>query len=184
MEFLTWKLKNHNILIAIVIWVFSLSQPAMGFSEDEVKGAYLSKFGEFVEWPPGTFPGKGAPLVIGIFEGDSVSDYLDIIAKTKIVSTRSIIVLKITKLSQIQDAQILYISQNEMRKWSQIKNLIKNKPILTVVEKGFGLGPMICFTNQNNKIRFEIDLDAVKNANLRLSSELINLAVNIKRSDQ
>src|SRR6266700_7057796 len=45
--------------------------------ENQIKAVFLFNFAQFVEWPARAFPGKEAPLVIGILGEDPFGNYLD-----------------------------------------------------------------------------------------------------------
>jgi hypothetical protein len=55
---------------------------------------------------------------------------------------------------------------------------LHNAPILTVGETpGFlGEGGMICFRNEKDRIRFDINLDAARTASLKVGSRLLMMA--------
>ena len=60
-------------------------------------------------------------------------------------------------------------------------NHFNAKPVLIVTEvnKRIPKGAMINLLNRDNKIRFELNLTEAKESNLRISSQLVNLAENV-----
>jgi hypothetical protein len=67
---------------------------------------------------------------------------------------------------------------NDPEQSSGIVNTLKGKSILTIGDQPWFLEQdgMIRFVNSDNKIRFQINVDAVKEAGLEVSSKLLRLA--------
>jgi hypothetical protein len=76
------------------------------------------------------------------------------------------------------NCHILFISSYEKRHIQEILKSIKGLNILTIGDTdGFARkGIVINFYTEGQKIRFEINLDAAKRANLTISSRLLSLA--------
>ena len=73
---------------------------------------------------------------------------------------------------------ILFISSSEEKRLAKILEILKDSSVLTVGEmKQFAQsGGMVNFTIKENKIRFEINVDAAVRAELKISSKLLKLA--------
>ena len=74
--------------------------------------------------------------------------------------------------------QILFIGESQQKRAPSLLTRIQGNPILTVgdTEHFVQDGGMIGFLLEENKIRFEINLEAAEHAKLRLSSRLLALA--------
>ena len=77
---------------------------------------------------------------------------------------------------------MLFVSSSEALHLSQIKESLKGKCVLTIGEtEGFAqTGGVINFTLEENKVRFEINVDAAERSHLKISSKLLALAKVVK----
>lgn len=82
----------------------------------------------------------------------------------------------------MKECQILFISTPEKEIMLEILSKIKDRPILTVSETNdfCQSGGVINFIAVNNKIRFEINVEAAKRSDLIISSKLLKLSKIIK----
>ena len=78
----------------------------------------------------------------------------------------------------MRDCKILFVSTSEKAHADEIIQLVKWLPILTVGETpGFAeRGGVIRFTVEDNRVRFEVNVDAAHQADLNISSRLLTLA--------
>ena len=79
----------------------------------------------------------------------------------------------------MEACHILFISSSEEERLAKIIETLKDSSILTVGEvKQFAQrGGIINFIVKENKIRFEINVDAAERAKLKISSKLLKLAI-------
>ncbi|MBC8097745.1 MAG: YfiR family protein, partial [Akkermansiaceae bacterium] len=73
---------------------------------------------------------------------------------------------------------VLFIDASEKERLQEIIPKVKNLPVLTVGESDEFLeaGGIIKFIKKENKVRFEVDLNASRLAGLQISSKLLSLA--------
>jgi hypothetical protein len=145
-------------------------------AEYAIKGAFLVKFGAFVEWPPNTFASRGAPFVIGILGDDPFGSDLDRSAQKTTVQDRPVVFKRYQRVEQAKDAQILYISATTLERREYILSRLRDENVLTVTDKSPSPGGIISLVIQENKVRFDIDAEAAERAGLKLSSKLLALA--------
>jgi hypothetical protein len=79
---------------------------------------------------------------------------------------------------------MVFISVSEKARLREILEGVKEKNILTVSDiEGFSrLGGMIELVLDDERVRFEVNLDATTKAGLELSSELLKVARAVRRS--
>jgi hypothetical protein len=94
------------------------------------------------------------------------------------VNDRPLVVQRYHRLGEIKTCHVLFISRTESARLEEILASLKGRSILTVGDTDdFALrGGMIRFVTEKNKIRMRINLEAVKAANLTISSKLLRLA--------
>ena len=144
--------------------------------EYQVKAAYLFNFAHFVTWP--SQESSRTPLVIGILGDDPFGSYLDEAVRGQKVINRPLTIQRFRRSTELRNCNILFISQSEKDRATQIISSLKGRSILTVSDMdGFAdSGGMIQFITAQNKIRVRINLNAVKAANMKVSSKLLSVA--------
>lgn len=154
---------------------FAQSSPSR---EHRVKAVFLFNFAQFVEWPDSAFAGPKDPLVVGILGEDPFQDFLDEVVKGESVRNRPIVVKRFKKPEDIKSCHVLFIGASEAPRLDTIITSLKERQILTVGESEtfYSRGGMVCFTTEGGKVRLKINLDAVQEANLIVSSKLLRLA--------
>jgi hypothetical protein len=150
---------------------------AGSYEEYQVKAAFLHKFAKFVEWPSAAFSSDADPFVLCISGKDPFGKALDTL-QDKTVGNRKFVIKKFQSMEEAVKCHILYISSSEKSGLQQILKAVRNKQILTVGDtEGFAQsGGMINFTMQEGKVQFEINPQAVKQAGLTVSSQLLKVS--------
>jgi hypothetical protein len=148
--------------------------------EYPVKGAYLFKFGDFVEWPKDSFPEAGSPFIIGILGEDPFGPELDDMVQNRTVQGRQAIVKRYKNIDDAKAAHILYIGANKAERLEQIEASLNGKSVLTVSDESKEAAGIVNFTVLDNKVRFEIDPAAAHRASLKVSSKLLSVAIIVR----
>jgi len=149
--------------------------------EYQVKAAFLYHFAQFVEWPEETFKDAGSPLTYCTIGEDPFQGSLDAALNAKTIGARSFRVLHFRQPQEIQGCQVLFVRASEKKLLGAILASVKGNSILTVGDSEHFVqeGGMIGFCLEDNKIRFEINLETVQKAKLRISSRLLALAKSV-----
>ena len=156
--------------------------PANSAAEEySVKAAFLFHFAQFVEWPEETFKDANSPLTYCAVGNDPFQGSLDTILSGKTIGTRSFRVLHFQQPQEIQGCQVLFIGAGEKKRLPEILAKTKANSVLTVGESEHFAqeGGMIGFVLEENKIRFEINVETAQKAKLKISSRLLALAKNV-----
>ncbi len=143
-----------------------------------IKAAFLYNFAKFTEWPAGTFPDGSAPLDICVFGEDPFGAALDSIAG-KAIRGRTVAVHRVASIEEGAACHLLFISASEATRLSGILQSLRDRPVLTIADMpdfARAGGIINLKTNEEEKIRFEINVAIAKRAGLKLSSKLLNLA--------
>jgi uncharacterized protein DUF4154 len=145
-------------------------------TEYEVKAAFLYNFARFVEWPPETL--RAEPFVIAVLGRDPFGTVLDETVSGKTVAGRPIQVRRASRVEEVRDAQIVFVSASEAPNTPAILKALERPGLLTVGEvEGFAeRGGAINFTVQSRRVRFEINPVRAQQAQLKVSSQLLKLA--------
>jgi hypothetical protein len=150
-------------------------------SEYLIKAGFIYNFAKLVEWPTTAFAQPDSPIVIGILGDDPFGSTLDRIVADKKINGRGFAVkrLKWTReLKDLRDCNILFVSSSEREHLDSVVEAVKWLPVLTIGDTpGFARrGGIMNFTLEDNKIRFEVNVEAAKHADLTISSRLLTLA--------
>lgn len=188
--------QNHGSLqcrLSIVVVILLLIAPSSGLraqqskaSEFEVKAAYLYNFGRFVQWSPAAASTKGNSFPICVFGQDPFGTILDTILSGESIDGKAVVAKRISKAQDAIDCRVLYISSSEDSHLKEILAGLDKAGVLTVsdIPQFSQRGGMIQFVVVANKIRFEVNLTSAQDAGLTLSSDLLKVAVAVRKSQQ
>jgi hypothetical protein len=153
-------------------------------SEYQVKAAYLYNFGRFVKWPAGVAAGKGDSFPVCVLGGDPFGPILDSTLAGEALEGKPVAIRRIAKEQDAADCRILFVSSTEEHHLKEILAAIEQAGVLTVSDiPGFSRrGGMIQFVMEGDRVRFEINLATAESAKLVLSSELLKVAVAVRRN--
>jgi hypothetical protein len=174
------------ITITCLLFAMALGSHAEGLdssdsSEYLIKAGFIYNFAKLVEWPASAFTQSDSPIVIGILGDDPFGPMLDRIVADKKINGRGFVVkrLKWSKdLRGLRDCNILFVSSSEREHADTVVDAMKSLPVLTIGDAaGFARrGGIINFLLEDNKVRFEVNVEAAKHADLAVSSRLLTLA--------
>ncbi|MBK8816783.1 MAG: YfiR family protein [Methylococcaceae bacterium] len=178
--------------LSVLLVVFPLTGIAQEkiFGEDTLKALYSYKFALFTDWPEIKLNDSHTTIefcIIGrnpfgqtaleAIEGKPVKD------KRLHVEVYSNGVLSEESL---QNCHVVFISTSETQRLPALLNSLQPFPILTVSDiPGFSnRGGMVTFIKSGDHIQFEINPDAIKQAELSISSKIIELAKLVKTTKE
>lgn len=141
--------------------------------------AFLYNFLKLSEWPPEALSNE---LSLCAIQSSDYSINVDSLAGKEIQSAT----LKIKHLTQGDSAdgcQLLYIPEDEkpirVREWLKT---MENKPVLTVsgITGFLDQGGMIELVSDGNHLQFEVNLDAVEQVGIKMSSKMLQIAQKVR----
>ncbi len=153
--------------------------------EYNVKAAFLYSFGRYVEWPKEAFAERSGAFVIGVCGEDPFGQILDRIAQSKTIQGRHIIIQRMATIEELQPCHILFVSRSiPLAQQIAIINKMRDKWTLLVGEvPGFAeRGGGINFFLEGGTVRFEINVEAVRQEKLLLDAKLLNLGKKVAES--
>ena len=155
-----------------------LSAQAAAPTQDEVEAAYLYNFAKFVTWPATT---KSDVLNVCILGKDPFGNTLDQIVAGETIDNRHLAVLRLANEHLVQPCAILFIGESESSHLERDLAAVAQLPILTVSDiPGFMKnGGTIQFVLQENRVRFEVNLNAARKCGIVLSSQLLKVATRV-----
>jgi hypothetical protein len=151
--------------------------------EQRVKAVSLYKFLGYVDWPPASFPQPDSPYVVGIIDADDIADELARISIGHSLYNRPVNVRKLRAGDSLDDIDVLFIGRIDKARQAQILKSAQSRPILTITDTdgALALGSMINFRLVDDRVRFEVSLDAVEKSKLKISSRMLSVALLVAR---
>ena len=161
----------------LALWVASADAQETKRGEYEVKAAFVYNFLKFIEWPDKAFAESPSTINLCIVGEDSFDNAMRIFEGDK-VSNKTIEIKRPKSLQDIKICRVIFISKSEKERLPQILKATRGLNILTIGDTDTfeQQGVIINFSIVENKIRFEIDVNAARRAGIRISSKLLNLA--------
>jgi hypothetical protein len=116
--------------------------------------------------------------VIGVFGKDPFGSYLEETVRGETINGHPFVVRRFKNVREIEECHILFINPAKADQLKQVMDSLKTRKVLTVgdVPTFSKEGGMVGFFTENNKIRIRINIEAVKNAELVISSKLLRVA--------
>ncbi len=155
------------------------AQPAA--LERSVKAAFLYKFLGYTEFPANAFGDAAAPVVIGVVGSEEMAAELARIVAGRTVHNRPIVV------KQFRDADnpgvhLLFVAGADCARAAGVLRQAR-PPMLLVTECGSGLqaGAIINFKIVEERVRFDVSLEAADKNNIKLSSRLLSVANHVSK---
>jgi len=147
-------------------------------TEYQIKAAFLYNFAKFVEWPAQAFPGPTSPMVVGVLGENAFGDNLERAIRDKTVNNHPFQFKQFHSVTEATNCQILFISASEKSRLPRILAGLRGTSVLTVSETDqfIKAGGMINFVIEDNRVHFQINDQAAKQAGLKISSKLLSLA--------
>ena len=88
-----------------------------GFSEYDVKAAFLYNFGKFIQWPTNAFASANAPLVIGIYGNNPFGQNIASVVRGKKINGHPVVARPVSP-NELKSARF-FSSANRSRKKSK-----------------------------------------------------------------
>lgn len=149
-------------------------------SEAELKVAYLFNFAKFAEWPTVSLA-PGAPITICSVGKDAFGDALTHL-ETKSVQGHAVKVRRGLRVEELRGCHLAYFGAGEERMWADAVRTAESQAILTLGDTdGFvDQGGMIGLAKRDNRITFDVNVEAAHRAGIRLSSQVLKLARTVR----
>ena len=151
--------------------------------EYELKAAFLYNFAKFVEWPEESLAGDTA-LAVCVLGDDPFGGTLERTLAGKTVRDHALVLRRFAKPADVRGCHVLFVNVDP-RELTTTLRALEGRGALTVGDAdGFAeRGGMIGFVTDEQRLRFEVNLDAIERAKLRVSSQMLKLATRVLKSD-
>lgn len=169
-----------RLFLALCLLAGAAPQPCRAeLTEVQIKSAYVFNFIKFAEWPASAAR-PGDKIRLCVIGSDPMYSSLSALEGRK-AGGYELHVTRPGAGETLSSCHVLYIGEREQRRLVPVIKSLGTAPVLTIsdipgfAERGGGIGLL----QGNDRMLFEVNLAATRNAGLRLSSQMLNLAANI-----
>jgi hypothetical protein len=175
-----------HLLALAVLWAFTgtlFLHAQSSPTEYQVKAAYLYNFGKFVEWP-GKDTGSETSFNICVLGQDPFGSTFGSTIGGESIKGKSVLLKSIPRAQEAVGCHILFISSSEEPHLKEILAALDKTSVLTVSDMPHFTrrGGMIQFVMEANRVRFEVNLTSTERTGLTVSSQLLKVAISVRRS--
>ncbi len=171
------------LCLAIVVGAAAHPVPLHGqrAPESKLKAAIVSKFPQFVDWPATALSGRTTTDICVVAPDPFGADLRDLVAG----DARDGRPLTVREVNADQDAtscQILYLPVPMSAASRALLQKTAPLPVLTIGEdeRFLDLGGIVRLRTVNGRVRFDVNLTAAQRAGVRISSQVLELALTVR----
>lgn len=142
----------------------------------EVYSMMLFNFIKYVQWPDHDQTGE---FVIGVVGNQDIYNTLTAWYGGKAKGSKTFVVRKFASAADMSDCHVVFLDRSKSGEFEAINSKTKGKGTLLITDRhGLGeRGSCINFKTVNDKLRFEMNQQAIQASNLKVSGALTSLAI-------
>jgi hypothetical protein len=168
------KIKNAVLPIAFTLCICGTSYLYASSGNYTVYSVFIYNFIKYLVWPQ-----DNEKVTVVVWNNPEAAEELTKMAKAKSTPTREIIVKNISDESGLANAHLLFVPTNSSSAFLKIADKLRSKPIVVVTEEPdlTEKGASMSFKVVSEKIRFQMNNEALRSTGLKVSSTLEALAI-------
>ena len=152
--------------------------------ERRVKAAFLIKFLGYAEFPANAFADANAPLTIGVVNADDLAAELARIVAGRTVGNRAIAVRALHESEIGAPVHMLFVGGTDAGRVGRLLRQANTLLAVTESENGLPQGSAINFRVIDERVRFDVALEAAERNGVKLSSRLLTVANHVQKGAQ
>jgi len=165
----------RRALLLACLALCAMEARAQQATEASVKAAFLYKFPGYVEWP--TAPPASTPFVIGVAGSEEVAEELERLVPGRQIHGRPVTVRRVRETEAVRGIQVLFVGRAEPNARAYLRAAREAGALgVTENERGLEQGSAINFVTMEDRVGFEVSVDAAEKASLRISSRMLAIA--------
>jgi hypothetical protein len=147
--------------------------------ESRLKAAFISKVPQFVEWPAAPAAASNPPFTFCVAPPNPFGPALAELIAGETLNGRPYAIREVDRDDVLGSCHVLYVPANGR---ATLLARVENRPVLTIGEAAGFLdrGGMVLLRVASGRLQFEINIEPAQRAGLRISSQLLRLAVNVR----
>ena len=139
--------------------------------------AFIYQFTNYVEWPDNAFESKTSPLHICVVGNEAMFENLSKLTSGKKFNDRSIELHHYESIDEVKSCHLLFVGSEVLE---ESETMPEGHELITLTvgdSKSFTRnGGVIRLFESQSKVRIEINIDAAKRGEFKISSKLLALA--------
>jgi hypothetical protein len=154
---------------------------AQSLSERRLEAAVISKFPQFVEWPPASLNNRST-IDLCVAAPDPFGADLDDLVSNEGVNGRALAVRRVGRDDDLAACQLLFVPAEAGTTRPAILQRAAALPILTISDapQFLDAGGVIRLRLVDGRMRFDVNVAAAQRVGLRISSQLLRLALTVR----
>lgn len=150
--------------------------------EYRIKAAFLLNFIRYTTWPAECFADEKAPIVLTVVGRDPFGSILEETFEGEEVNGRRVALVRAREVPERLAGHVVFCAEPTTAARARLLEAVQKRPILLVGEtpEFAADGACINFYLANQKTRFEVNTDAVTEAELVISPAVLKLAKIVK----
>lgn len=174
------KTGQHFIRWALVLLAF-LFVPSKGMGNDlelTVKAAYIYNFLQFIDWQRKESDAGNNPIKICVVGSHQFADALEALSSRQVAGRAIQIIPDSPDSHVLGGCRVVFIGQSAEGQLSRLLARLSEANVLTVsdIPQFARKGGSIGFFIRNGKVKIEINLNATRQAGLKVSAKLLEVA--------
>lgn len=142
----------------------------------EVYSMMVFNFVKFVQWPADD---ARKEFVIGVVGNAEIFNTLSTWYGGKMKGNKTYVIKKFNSAAEVTECQVVFIDRSKSGEFEAINGKVKGKGTLVVTDRnGLGAkGSCINFKTVDDRLRFELNQQAIETANLKVAGSLTSMAI-------
>lgn len=143
-----------------------------------VKAAFVFNFIKLVSWPEARLPASGGTVQVCVIKGDEMEGALRQALQGKHAGQHPIEVAVMDPEANLASCHVLYLGARSAARNAALMARVSGKGVLLVDEGARFTWPdgMIRLFQEQNRMRFELNLESLERSGLKVDPRLIRLA--------
>ncbi len=169
-------MKTVKAVVAGLVMMVGTAAFAQDRPMHEVYSMMVFNFVKYVQWPAGD---NSKEFVIGVVGNNEIYNTLTTWYAGKAKGSKVYVIKKFNSAAEITDCQVVFIDRSKSNEFDAVNNKVKGKGTLVVTDRnGLGSkGSCINFKTVDEKLRFELNQQAIEASNLKVAGALTSMAI-------
>jgi hypothetical protein len=171
------KMKTVKVVLAGLVMMMG----SAAFAQEqrpmhEVYSMMVFNFVKYVQWPAND---NSKEFVIGVVGSNDIYNTLNTWYAGKAKGAKTYVIKKFNNAAEVTDCQVIFIDRSKSGEFDAVNNKVKGKGTLVVTDRnGLGSkGSCINFKTVDDKLRFELNQQAMEASNLKVAGALTSMAI-------
>jgi hypothetical protein len=179
-EALTRRFARLCVFVALLGGALPMNASAQRVEATEatVKAAFLYKFAGYVDWPPSGFAAPDTQFVFGVVNNEEVAAELARVTAGRQIGGHPVVVKRVREGEPLRGINVLFVGRSVSDRLSALMRAAQLPALLIVTEteRGLEAGSAINFVIADDRVGFEVSVDAAEKNGLKISSRMLAVA--------